>query len=130
MKEMFILFGDRCGGQKTLILAMKARKWLVSGYTGCFASVVDTTKKEKDKLNNVPMLNEFTSVCPKDLPSLPPDREVMFDIEVLPKTMLISKAPYRMAPAELKELQTQLQDLLDKGLFDQAIHLRAHLYCL
>ena len=39
----------------------------------------------------------------------------MFEIEVLPGTSPISKAPYRMAPIELKELQTQLQDLLDKG---------------
>ncbi|KAL5545187.1 hypothetical protein UlMin_008971 [Ulmus minor] len=48
------------------------------------------------------------------LPGLPPDREIQFEIELLPGTAPISKAPYRMAPAELKELQAQLQDLLDK----------------
>ena len=63
----------------------------------------------------MPVVNEFTSVFPEDLPGLPPDREVTFEIEVLPGTAPISKAPYRMAPAELKELQIQLQELLDKG---------------
>ena len=73
------------------------------------------TKKKKDELSEVPVVNEFTSVFSEELPSLPPDREVTFEIEVLPGTAPISKAPYRMAPTELKELQTQLQELLDKG---------------
>ena len=68
------------------------------------ANVIDTTKKEKDELRDVPVLNEFISVFPEDLPGLPPDREVMFEIEVLPGTAPISKAPYWMAPIELKEL--------------------------
>ncbi|KAL5578696.1 hypothetical protein UlMin_011138 [Ulmus minor] len=68
-----------------------------------------------DELSEVPVVNEFTSVFPEELPSLPPDREVTFEIEVLPGTAPISKAPYRMAPVELKELQTQLEELLDKG---------------
>jgi len=33
----------------------------------------------------------------------------------------ISKAPYRMAPAELAELKTQLQELLDKGLIQPSM---------
>ena len=46
---------------------------------------------------------------------MPPTREIDFTIELLPGTTPISIAPYRMAPAELGELKTQLQDLLDKG---------------
>ena len=37
-------------------------------------------------------------------------------IELVPGTTPISKAPYRMAPAELAELKIQPQELLDKGL--------------
>ena len=114
-EEMFVFFGDRCSSQKIFISAMKARKQLVSGSTSYLASVVDTTKKEKDELKDVLVVNKFTSVFPEDLPGLPLDRDVTFEIEVLPGTSLISKAPYQMAPMELKELQTQLQDLLDKG---------------
>ena len=54
-------------------------------------------------------------IFPEELPGLPPVREISFEIELLPGTGPISKAPYRMAPAELKELQIQLQELLDKG---------------
>ena len=47
---------------------------------------------------------------------LPPQREVEFGIECVLGTNLISKASYKMASSELKELKEQLQDLLDKGL--------------
>ena len=67
------------------------------------------------------MVNEFVSVFLEDLPGLPPNCEVTFKIEVLPRTTPISKAPYLMAPTELKELQNQLQDLSDKG-FIQPSH--------
>ena len=101
--------------QKMMISAMKASKLLTNGCVGFLANIVDTTQKEKTKLEDVPVINEFIEVFPEDLPGIPPDREVTFEIELLPGTAPISKAPYRMAPAELKELQTQLQELLDKG---------------
>ena len=52
---------------------------------------------------------------PEDLPGLPLNREIEFVIDLVPGTTPISKAPYRMAPTELKELKVQLQELLDKG---------------
>ena len=58
----------------------------------------------------------FPDVFPEELPGLPPDREIEFCIDVVPGTVPISLPPYRMAPAELKELKEQLPDLLDKGL--------------
>ena len=54
------------------------------------------------------MINEFVDVFPEDLPGLPPDREIEFSINLQPETTPISQAPYRMAPAELKELKVQL----------------------
>ncbi|KAL5553554.1 hypothetical protein UlMin_040955 [Ulmus minor] len=114
-EEQFAFSGDKGSSQKMFVSAMRVRKWLASGCTGYLAAVVDTTRKGKAELSKVPVVNEFASVFPEELPSLPPDREVTFEIEVLPGTAPISKAPYRMAPAELKELQIQLQELLDKG---------------
>ncbi|KAL5544958.1 hypothetical protein UlMin_008742 [Ulmus minor] len=63
----------------------------------------------------IAVVREFTDVFPEELPGLPPDREVSFEIDLIPGSAPVSKAPYRMAPAELKELQVQLQELLDKG---------------
>jgi hypothetical protein len=42
-------------------------------------------------------------VFPKELPNLPPDRDVEFTIELVPGTMPISRRPYRMPPNELAE---------------------------
>ena len=54
------------------------------------------------------MIKEFLDVFHEELPGLPPEREVDLTIEVLLGTTLISRAPYRMAPTELKELKTQI----------------------
>ena len=51
----------------------------------------------------------------KDLPRLLPDRELEFDIDLLPESAPIFIPPYRMALIELKKMKTQLQDLVDKG---------------
>ena len=52
---------------------------------------------------------------PADLPGMPPDRDIDFYIDLEPGTRPISIPPYRMAPAELRELKAQLQELLSKG---------------
>ena len=76
---------------------------------------MDKDKKVPD-IEEVEVVNEFRDVFPDDLPGLPPDREIEFAIELAPGTAPVSKAPYRLAPVEMKELATQLQDLLDKGM--------------
>ena len=58
---------------------------------------------------------------PEDLPGIPPEREIEFGIDLLPDTQPISIPPYRMAPAELKELKEQLKDFLDKGFIRPSI---------
>ena len=71
------------------------------------ASVVDTLVEEV-RVSTVPVLRDFPDVFPDELPGLPPVRQIDFRIELLPGTAPLSKAPYRMAPAELKELKVQL----------------------
>ena len=61
------------------------------------------------------MVQEFPDVFPEDLPGVPPVCEIDFSIDLEPGTKPISIPPYRMAPAELKELKDQIQDLLSKG---------------
>ncbi|GKE01938.1 retrotransposon protein, putative, ty3-gypsy subclass [Tanacetum coccineum] len=58
---------------------------------------------------------------PNELSGLPPEREVEFDIGLIPGARLISKAPYRMAPVELKELKDQLQELLERGFIRPSV---------
>ena len=61
------------------------------------------------------MVNEYLDVFPEEISGITHDRAVEFSIELLPGTAPISKAPYRMAPVELKELKEQLAELLEKG---------------
>ena len=58
---------------------------------------------------------------PDDLPGLPPEREIDFPIDLISDTTPISLPPYRMAPAELKELKAQLQELVDGGFIRPSI---------
>ncbi|KAA0036866.1 ty3-gypsy retrotransposon protein [Cucumis melo var. makuwa] len=83
------------------------------GTWGILASVVDTREADVS-LSSEPVVRDYPDVFLEELPGLPPHREVEFAIELEPGTIPISRAPYRMAPAELKELKVQLQELLDK----------------
>ncbi|GJT13246.1 putative reverse transcriptase domain-containing protein [Tanacetum coccineum] len=50
-----------------------------------------------------------------DLPGLPPTRQVEFQIDLIPGAAPVARAPYRLAPSEMKELSEQLKELSDKG---------------
>ncbi|GKD49294.1 putative reverse transcriptase domain-containing protein, partial [Tanacetum coccineum] len=50
-----------------------------------------------------------------DLPGLPPTRQVEFQIDLVPGAAPVARAPYRLAPSEMKELSEQLQELSNKG---------------
>ena len=66
-------------------------------------------------------MKDFPDVFPEELPGIPPIREVELSIEILPGTAPTSRAPYRMAPTEFKELKIQLQELLDKGFIRPSV---------
>ncbi|KAL0553911.1 hypothetical protein IC582_007815 [Cucumis melo] len=116
-------FKFKGGGSKSLpqvISAIRANKLLSQGTWGILASVVDTREADVS-LSSEPVVRDYPDVFPEELPGLPPHREVEFAIELEPGTVPISRAPYRMAPAELKELKVQLQDLLDKGFIRPSV---------
>jgi hypothetical protein len=56
------------------------------------------------KVEDIHVIREFLDVFPDDLPRMPPKRVIEFKIELQPGTTPISKAPYKMSPVELKEL--------------------------
>lgn len=66
-------------------------------------------------LDQILVVLDFSNVIPKEFPGLPPDQEIKFCIDIDLGTQPISIPPYQMTPKELKELHTQLQELLDKG---------------
>nr|GFD29990.1 hypothetical protein [Tanacetum cinerariifolium] len=60
-------------------------------------------------------VRDFPEVFPEDLPGLPPIRPVEFQMDLVPGAALVARAPYRLAPSEMKELAEQLKELSDKG---------------
>jgi hypothetical protein len=64
---------------------------------------------------------KYPDVFSSNYSGLPPQREVEFGIECVLGTNPTSKAPYKMALSELKELKEQLQELLDKGFIRPSI---------
>ena len=96
------------------ISVMKARSYLRKGYEAFLCNVVDVSKPEPD-LSQIPVVCEYSDVFPDEIPGMPPHRVIDFCIDLAPGAAPISKAPYRMAPAELKELKSQLEELLNKG---------------
>ncbi|GKA56919.1 putative reverse transcriptase domain-containing protein [Tanacetum coccineum] len=70
-----------------------------------------------EKIVRIPFGNEIliVRVFPEDLPGIPPTRQVEFQIDLIPGAAPVARAPYRLAPSELKELSDQLQELFGKG---------------
>ena len=67
------------------------------------------------KLEDIPVVNEFQDVFPKELPGMPPDREIEFTIDLIPGTAPIAQPPYKMGPKESVELKAQIDELERKG---------------
>ena len=78
---------------------------LIKGCVGYLANIVDTTIKVVTEQSNVCVVCKFLDVFPEERPRLTPSQEIEIEIELLPRTALIAKVPYRMAPTELKELK-------------------------
>ncbi|GJV54837.1 putative reverse transcriptase domain-containing protein [Tanacetum coccineum] len=122
-------------GNETLIVHIDGRNWgkearlHIISYTkiqeymlkGCLVILANVTtketedKSEKKRLKDVPIVRDFPEVFPEDLPSLPPTRQVEFQIDLILGAAPVARAPYRLAPSEMKELPEQLKELSDKG---------------
>ncbi|GJZ87408.1 hypothetical protein Tco_0659018 [Tanacetum coccineum] len=75
----------------------------------------EETEIPERRIEDVPVVRDFPEVFPEELPGLPPTRQVEFHIELIPGATPVARAPYRLAPAEMKELAEQLKELSDKG---------------
>ncbi|GJT98473.1 putative reverse transcriptase domain-containing protein [Tanacetum coccineum] len=76
--------------------------------TANITATKDKDKSKEKRLEDVPVVQEFPEVFPEDLPA---------------------RAPYRLAPSEMKELAEQLQELTDKGFIRPSSHPRELQFC-
>ncbi|XP_074318220.1 uncharacterized protein LOC141655015 [Silene latifolia] len=101
------------------VSALKLENLRRKGYKLYLCSIRDVTMEVK--IDDIPIVREYTDVFPEDLPGVPPERDIEFNIDLLPGAGPISKAPYRMAPAEMQELKKQLDDLIEKGFIRPSV---------
>ncbi|GJY47263.1 putative reverse transcriptase domain-containing protein [Tanacetum coccineum] len=112
--------GSKNGHESRLniISCTKTQKYLLEGCPIFLAQITikETEDKSKEKqLEEVPIVQDFPEVFPEDLPGIPPTRQVEFQIDLIPGAAPVARAPYRLAPSEMKELSDQLKELSDKG---------------
>nr|GEV63612.1 putative reverse transcriptase domain-containing protein [Tanacetum cinerariifolium] len=121
-REMLIFQGNednqREESRLNIISYTKAQEYLSKGCDVFLEHI--TTKEAKNKsegkrLEDVRVVRDFPKVFPKDLSGIPPSRQVEFQIDLVPGAAPVARAPYRLAPSEMKELAEQLQELSDKG---------------
>nr|GEV39735.1 putative reverse transcriptase domain-containing protein [Tanacetum cinerariifolium] len=98
----------------TVISCSKAQEYMAKGCQIFLAHI--SAKKEEDKsegkqLKDVPIVRDFPKVFPEDFPARP----VKFQIDLILRAAPVARAPYRLAPSEMKEWSEQLQELSDKG---------------
>nr|GFD07460.1 putative reverse transcriptase domain-containing protein [Tanacetum cinerariifolium] len=109
--ETLIIQGDdRNWGNATrlsIISCTKTEKYVKKGFPIFLAHITTKEvedKSEKERLEDVPIVRDFPEVFPEDLSGLPPIQPVEFQIDLVPGVAPVARAPYRLAPSEMKEL--------------------------
>ena len=115
-----IVQGIRSSAMSKVISAMQARRLMRKGYE-TFLVVILNSKRGQVDVEKIPVVREFSDVFLKELLGIPLEREVDLSIEIVLGTTPVSRAPYRMASMELKELKSQLQELMDKGFIRPSV---------
>ncbi|GKG30538.1 hypothetical protein Tco_0423026, partial [Tanacetum coccineum] len=93
---------------------IKAQKYIEKGCELFLAQVTKQESKEK-RLEDVHVIRDFPEVFPDELLGLSPPRQVKLCIDLIPGVAPMARAPYRLAPSEMKELSKQVQELSEKG---------------
>nr|GFD12896.1 reverse transcriptase domain-containing protein [Tanacetum cinerariifolium] len=101
----------------TVISCSKVQEYRAKGchvFLAQISAIKEDDKPEGKQVKDVPIIQDFPEVFPADLPGLRPARPVEFQIDLIPGAAPVARAPYHLAPSEMKELLEQLQELSDK----------------
>nr|GEU37432.1 hypothetical protein [Tanacetum cinerariifolium] len=112
--KTLVVKSDSSVSRLKVISCIKARKYIERG-PQLFIAQVTEKEPAKKQLQDVPVICNFSKVVLDDLPGLPPPRQVEFKIDLILSAAPAARAPYRLAPSELKELSDQLKELSEKG---------------
>ncbi|GJW24878.1 reverse transcriptase domain-containing protein [Tanacetum coccineum] len=93
--------------------------WKLLNSKSCWSQM--EKKSDEKRLEDIPIVKEFSDVFPEDLPGLPPVRQVEFQIDLIPGAAPVARTPYRLALSEMQELSKQLQELADRVFIDDIL---------
>ncbi|GKB41523.1 putative reverse transcriptase domain-containing protein [Tanacetum coccineum] len=120
--EVLMIYGDGSEGvgnsRLNIISCTKTQKYI---HRGCHVFLAQITEKKtkgksgEKQLEDVPTVRGFPEVFPEDLPGLSPDRQVKFQINLVPGTTPVACSSYRLASSEMQELSIYFQELSKKG---------------
>ncbi|GJR13678.1 putative reverse transcriptase domain-containing protein [Tanacetum coccineum] len=119
--DMLIVQGERSGvkneSRLEVISSIRMQKYIDQGCQVFLIQMMmeEETEIPERRIEDVPVVRDFPEVFPEHLPGLPPTRKVEFHIKLIPGAAPVARAPYRLAPTEMKELAEQLKELSDKG---------------
>ncbi|GJT20413.1 putative reverse transcriptase domain-containing protein [Tanacetum coccineum] len=121
--ETLIVHGDGSNrgheARLHIISYSKTQEYMLKGCLVFLAHVTTNEvgdKSEKKRLEDVPIVRDFPKVFPEDLPGLPPTRQVEFEIDLVPGAAPVARAPYRLAPSEMKELKRSCMAKFSKNV--------------
>ncbi|XP_073056933.1 uncharacterized protein [Primulina eburnea] len=112
--EQFLFEPDRWRSFPRMNSCMQARRLIHKGCQAYLVRIVLALEVPNPSISDVPVVRNFPDAFPDDVTGLPLEREVEFTIDCMPGTVPISKAPYRLAPAEMLELKPHIQEHLNK----------------
>jgi hypothetical protein len=90
---------------------------------GCqiYETSMEAPTKDKDpSIEYYLVLKEYQYVF-WEFPGLPPNRDIVFSIDLMSEVIIVSKTPYIMSKLELKELRMQIEDLFKKGYIHPSV---------
>ncbi|XP_056850703.1 uncharacterized protein LOC130500031 [Raphanus sativus] len=106
--------GTRAHQGISIVSMLRAEELLENGAEGFLATISMDKDDDQLELQDIPVVAEYADVF-EALKGPPPARSDVLAIEVEPGAAPVSRAPYRLAPAEMAELKKQLEELSDKG---------------
>nr|GEW81524.1 putative reverse transcriptase domain-containing protein [Tanacetum cinerariifolium] len=107
---------ERNESRLNIISCSKAQEYMSKGCYVFLANITSTKDEDKSKgkrLEDKPVVREFLEVFLEDLSGIRPTQQMEFQIDLVPGAAPVARAPYRLAPSEMKELGLSVYSKID-----------------